>query len=92
MLGGVFRVHCIFPYMEGEAVLNIKIREKSKKCCQGPVYMSKKGNSGVSTEKIVKNSQKVRETEEWYIHHKALHSGSTSGSYACTPKRKYHLI
>jgi len=25
MLGGVFRVQCIFPYIESEAVLNVRI-------------------------------------------------------------------
>jgi len=30
MLGGVLRVHCIFPYMEGEAMLNIKIPIKGQ--------------------------------------------------------------
>ena len=32
VLGGVFRVQCIFPYIEGEAVLNVrtvKIYEKN---------------------------------------------------------------
>ena len=24
MLGGVFRVQCIFPYIEGEGVLNVR--------------------------------------------------------------------
>jgi len=24
VLGGVFRVQCIFPYIEGEAVLNVR--------------------------------------------------------------------
>jgi len=26
--GAVFRVHCTFPYVEGKAVLNVKITKK----------------------------------------------------------------
>ena len=31
VLGGVFRVQCIFPYIEGEAVLNVKISKIYRK-------------------------------------------------------------
>ena len=40
MLGGVFRVQCIFPYIEGEAVLNVRTvriygKKKSEKIKDG---------------------------------------------------------
>ena len=78
-LGGVFRVHCIFLYMEGVAVLNMQIAIKFRKkilivinivrcCCQGLGYMSKKGNSDVCTEKNGRKMIKIlRKIQMVYI-------------------------
>jgi hypothetical protein len=61
MLGGVFRVHCIFPYLEGEVVLNEKRPINIVWCCiQGPGYMFKRGNPGDSNEKIVERITKIQ--------------------------------